>query len=371
MAKVLQVLGPSTGGIRRHVAVLARQLPARGWEVDVAGPAGVMSGLGIDQHAVDEHAVHEHTVDIRPSPAAVPGAVRRLRPLVQDATLVHAHGLTAGWVASLVPDCPPLVVTVHNLVLDEAAGRAAPALRWAESRLPRRADRIIAISDEVARRFTGLPGADRIDVVAPVGPEPEPDEARDVTRARLGVTGADPLVVLVGRLHPQKDIGTFLAAAARVRERISSARFAVVGEGPESHALQAQAEQLGLKAALVFTGPRPHAANEMAAADVVVCSSLWESFGLVVAEALQLGRPVAATAVGRIPEMVIDGQTGRLVPPRDAEALAAAIGDLLASPKLAARLAHAGQARVRERFGPQGLVDAVVASYRRSLHADA
>lgn len=357
--RVLQVLGPSTGGIRRHVGALTCALRDRDWEVDIAGPALV---------APDKANGSFHVVPIGARRDAL-AAIAALRRLAPGFDLVHAHGLTAGWLAAAARLPQPVVVTVHNLVVDAVVGRRAALLRPIEARLPGRVTRTIAISDEIARRFTGLPGAGRIDVIAPVGPRPCPDRTPAATRTALGVPEGTPLVVLVGRLHPQKDIGSFLEAATIVHRDEPEARFVVIGEGPEHERLAALRDRLGLRDTLELVGSRPHAANEMAAADVVVCSSIWESFGFVVAEALELGRPVVATSVGRIPEMVIDGETGRLVAPGGSRPLAAAITELLRSPTLAARLGAAGRDRVRRRFGPELLVDAVIHSYARALHA--
>ena len=133
---MLELLGPSTGGIRQHVAWLTGALRERGWTVRTAGPPGVLDDL-VEQDAV----------------VAVPRGWRALRGAIGRADLVHAHGLKAGWLASTVPRRPPLVVTVHNLVLDEVARRAAPVLRRLEGMLPGRVDAVIAVSDEIGRRF--------------------------------------------------------------------------------------------------------------------------------------------------------------------------------------------------------------------------
>ncbi|HAS13456.1 MAG TPA: glycosyl transferase, partial [Acidimicrobiaceae bacterium] len=110
-------------------------------------------------------------------------ARRALRPLLDGVDVVHAHGLKAGWLAATLRPRPPLVVSIHNLVLDEVAGWSAPLLRRLEERLPGRADATIAISGEVARRFAGRPGADRIRVIPPAGPPPVPMRSPQQVRA--------------------------------------------------------------------------------------------------------------------------------------------------------------------------------------------
>lgn len=351
--RVLQLLGPSAGGIRRHVAALTQGLPEQAWSSELAGPAGVMEGL----------SSQDHVVPVSMSPSTLRRARRALAAIAQDVDVVHAHGLKAGWLASTVRAARPLVVTVHNLVLDEAAGRSAAALRFLEGRLPRRVDAVIAVSPAIAERFAGLPGADRVRVVRPVGPPPVPQRTPDQVRADLGVPAGAPLVVCVARLHPQKDLPTLFRATAELRSALPDLTVAVVGEGPDEAALRALVDELGLDGTVRLVGPRPQAADEIAAADAVVVSSLWESGPLVVAEALELGRPVVSTPVGFVPDLIDDGTSGRLVPVGDPTALAKALGEVLAEPEAAAALGAAGQQSVRQRLGAQRLVAEVAAVY--------
>jgi hypothetical protein len=150
--RVLQLLGPSTGGIRRVVAATTTGLRARGWEVITAGPAGVLDGL-VDQDAV----------------VPVPRGWAELRRLARGVDVVHAHGLKPGWLAASVRPRAPIVVSVHNVVLDEVAGRAAKPLRILEGLLPRVVDRVIAMSPSIADRFGG-----RAVVIAPSAAPPVP-----------------------------------------------------------------------------------------------------------------------------------------------------------------------------------------------------
>ncbi len=347
--RVLEVMGPSAGGIRRHVAVLVDGLRERGWEVAVAAPPGAIDGL------VDE---------VTHAPIALgPGAWRarrQLRPLIERADVVHAHGLTAGWIAWFAGAGPKLVVTVHNLVLDEAAGATAPVLRALEARLPGRARETIVISEEMRRRFGGRGSDAHLHLVAPVGPIPQATRPASDVRSELGVPDGVPLVVLVGRLHPQKSIETLIDAVAMIERPL---RAVVVGEGPLEAELQARIDAAGVAERVALIGRRDDAANYQAAADAVVMCSRWEGFGLVVAEALHLARPVVATDVGPVGTMVIDGQTGRLVAPGDPGALAAALSSLLDDPVGAAAMGAAGAKLVAAQFDVDALTDAVVDVY--------
>ena len=319
----------------------------------MAGPSGVMDGLVPGAVSVP--------VSLGGS---TPRAVRAVRSLAARADVVHAHGLTAGWVAWAAGAGPKLVVTVHNLVLDEAAGAKAPMLRALEGALPRRAHDVIVISEPMRGRFDPQASDPRFTVIPPVGPEPVASRDREVVRKELGVHGSTPLVVLVGRLHPQKDIATLIEAVPLVP---GTPQVVVVGEGPQRAELQRRIEALGVGEQVRLIGARADAADYLAAADVVVLSSIWEGFGLVVAEALYLARPVVATAVGPVPSMVVDDVTGRLVPPGDPAALAAAVTDLLADPDHAADLGRAGAKLVRPHFDTDLLVGRVEDVYRNVL----
>lgn len=354
--RVLQLLGPSTGGIRRVVAALSGGLRERGWTVVVAGPEGVLDGLGGVDAVVPVPGGF--------SPGALRASRRALAGLVGGVDLVHAHGLKPGWLAASLRPRPKLVVSVHNLVLDEAAGRAAPVLRFLEGRLPSVSDRTIALSSEVAARFAGAPG---VVTIPPAADLPRPGRPVAEVRAAYGVDPDEQLLVTAARLHPQKDLPMLLDAVARLRAHVPGVRLLVVGEGPDGAAMQARAGELGLGGVVTFAGAVPSAADELNAADVVVISSRWESGPLVLFEALQLGKPVVTTAVGAAPDVVLDGVNGRLVPVGDADAFARAVADVLADPVAAAAMGAAGQASVAGPAGADAMVTATEAVYREVL----
>ncbi len=357
--RVLEVLGPSTGGIRRHVAALRDGLTARSWDIDVAGPPGVLDGLGGVDVAL--------SLPSRRRPLRAPQSALALGSVARRYDLLHAHGLTAGWVASIPRRRPPLVVTVHNQVLEPVHGRMAPLLRPLEKDLPRHVDAVIATEASIADHLRGA-GAPVL-VVAPVGPAPVVRRRATEVRATLGVGGRDPLVVAVGRLDPQKSFATLLEAAALLQSAWPSLRVVIIGEGRSRRELEQRIRDLGLAGAVRLPGESANAADELAAADVVAMCSLWESGPLVVSEALRLGRPVVATPVGHVREVIEDGVSGRLVGIGDVRALAGAIGALLADPAGARRMGEEGHARVEKVLGSDVLLDGVEAVYRRVLHS--
>ncbi|HNB96368.1 MAG TPA: glycosyltransferase family 4 protein, partial [Microthrixaceae bacterium] len=160
--RALQLLGPSTGGIRMHVAALADGLERLGVVAPVLGPAGVLEGTGTQAGVVP--------VPAGTTPVGLLRARRALAPWREDADVLHAHGLKAAWVAVRGRPRRPMVITVHNVVLDETAGRAAGLQRRLERAVLARADRVIAPSDAIAEGLVGTVARDRIRVVVPVSP---------------------------------------------------------------------------------------------------------------------------------------------------------------------------------------------------------
>ncbi|HKY16235.1 MAG TPA: glycosyltransferase, partial [Microthrixaceae bacterium] len=287
-SKVVELMGPAVGGIRTHVAELTRRLRAAGRDVVVAGPPDALGHLGRNDVVVDV-----------PAGLSPWGLVRARRQLGRvEGQLLHAHGLKAGWVAVGDPRRRPVVLTLHNLVLEESSGRSARVMRELERRLVRRVDRVIAPSPAIASGCEGLIAPDRLAVIVPVSPSPVPRRPRAEVRAELGADGAGPLVVVVARLHPQKDLSTFLRAMKLVAARVPDVRAAIVGQGPLEAELVRAIDELGLRETVRLAGPSDHAVDELAAADVVALTSVWEAVPLVVAEAAQLGRPIVSTDVG-------------------------------------------------------------------------
>lgn len=361
--RVLELLGPSTGGIRAHVAELSLRLEARGWGVVVAGPAGVMDGVGRQDAVV--------AVPSGWNPVAVRRARTQLRAVLAAAPfdVVHAHGLKAALVALGVGARPPLVLTVHNLVGGTAAGMKARVLGRVERSILRRSDHIVVISDEIAQHLAGLVPPERQTFVLPVSPRRSPDRPAAAVRADYGIAAHTPLVVVVARHHPQKDLPMFLRAMVQVHAAVPGVRAVMVGDGPERTGLEAECTRLGLAGVVSFAGFRQNPADEMQAADVVALSSRWEGSPLVVAECLALGRPLVTTAVGTVARHLVDGMSARIVPVGDHTAFAAALVELLGDRDRAAAIGAAGQALAASTFDPGHLVDAIEQVYRRVADA--
>jgi len=186
-------------------------------------------------------------------------------------------------------------------------------------------------------------------------------------QSELGVPVDGGCVACVARLEPEKDVHTLLRAMAEVISKAPEARCLVVGDGSEAVRLKHFASDLGVSANVVFTGYRQDVSSIVSAADVFVLPSLAEPFGLVLVEAMALGKPVIATRVGGPLEIVEDGVTGLLVPPADPAAMAEAIRALLADPERRRAMGEAGRARFEAQFTAERMARETVEVYRKVL----
>jgi glycosyltransferase involved in cell wall biosynthesis len=354
--RVALVLATSAGGIGAHVADLARRLAAEGAAVTVCGPAATNERFGFDtiapappqvpHGAADAGRVRFLPVEIsmgtHPSDTRAVAALRRMLAHAQP-DVVHAHGLRAGLVAALARRAraarAPLVVTLHNAVL--ARGLRGGASRLAERIVARSADVVLGASaDLVARaREAGAADARLAPVAAP--PLPPPRRTRAAVRAELGVPADAPLLLSVGRLHPQKGYDVLVSAAARWRDRLPRPAVVIAGDGPSYLGLAARIS--AVRAPVTLLGHRDDVSDLLTAADLAVVTSVWEARQLFAQEALRAGVPLVATAVGGIPDLV--GDAAVLVPAGDVDAVDRAVRRLLDDPPALERYAVLGQAR--------------------------
>jgi glycosyltransferase involved in cell wall biosynthesis len=192
-----------------------------------------------------------------------------------------------------------------------------------------------------------------------------PREAGLALRERWGVPERALLVGFAGRLVPQKAIDTLLEGFARYRQQSPlDPWLAIVGAGPLEMSLRRQAEQLGISSRVCWPGFHDDMPAVMRSFDIFALTSVYEGFGLVLAEAMASRLPVVATRVGAIPEIVLGGETGLLVQPREPQELAAALHQL-GSDEVRRRLGEAGQRRVLQEFTLERMCRETDELYRR------
>ncbi len=282
----------------------------------------------------------------RPFSPGMSGTMRLRRALASgDFDLVHSHAARAhGAVAAAGVGLSPRPWHVVSRRVDFAVARGIVGA-W---KYRRGADVYLAISEGVRRvLLSGGVAPERVRVVASGIDLGKFDRLtpRDHVRAQLGLDARTFAVGNVAALAPHKAQSDLLRAAARVLAKRSDVRVFMVGEGALRAELEALARALGISEHVVFTGFRADALDLLRAFDIFVMSSYLEGLGTSIMDAQALGVPVVATRTGGIPELVEDGVTGLLVPPRDPESLAAAILRFLDDAGLRGACAHAARVR--------------------------
>jgi glycosyltransferase involved in cell wall biosynthesis len=188
-------------------------------------------------------------------------------------------------------------------------------------------------------------------------------------KAALGFAAEDPVLLVVARLHEQKGHRVLLDALTAILERVPNAKLVCAGDGPLRSTLESQITSLGLTNSVRMVGHQLNVADWLALADVVVLPSFYEGLPLVAIEAMAAGKPVVATAVDGTPEVVIDGETGLLIPPGNSRELALAICRLLLDPLLRRTLSVAGYDYVRKNFTHERQVQLTEQLYLRAWKA--
>jgi glycosyltransferase involved in cell wall biosynthesis len=349
------VLGPSTGGIGTHVASLAAGLVERGDAVLVVGPPETEERFGFRAKGA---RFAPAPITAKPSPE-LPLAWWAARSALHGITgrgvdLVHAHGLTAGITAlGARPTGAALVTTWHNQLI--TAGLKRRLSDQIEKRLARGVDVALAASSDLHEHLVDLGARDAR--LAPVAAPPRVAVSDpDAIRAELGI-GDRPLLLSVGRLHPQKDYDTLIAAATRWKDL--SPVVAIAGDGPERERLQALVDASGADVRLL--GHRTDIADLIAAADLALITSQWEARQLFAQEVLQAGLPLVTTRTGGIPELV--GDAGVYFEVGDVDGLDRSVRGLLGDPARLAAYGEKGRARAATWPDEAQMLDALDALY--------
>ncbi|MER5944233.1 glycosyltransferase family 4 protein [Streptomyces sp. NPDC001928] len=323
--RTVQVLGGGNAGSSAHVRSLASGLVARGVRVTVAAP--VEADRAYDFTGAGAEHVHVPR-------SSDPASVAALRAACADADLVHAHGLHASFraVLALSGRRTPLVVTWHDRA--HAEGARAHLLRLLERRVVKAASVVLGTTSALVDRArrTGARDARLAAVAMPGRRHPveqdDPDRLRPKVRAELGSTGR-PLLIAVGTLERHRGYDVLLNASRAWRRLDPAPLVVIAGEGAMRAALQRRIEDEELPVRLI--GRRDDVTELLAAADIALLSSSWESRSVLAQEALHARVPLIATDVGGMSELV--GDAAELVPYGDPDALAQAVVRLLGDPE--------------------------------------
>jgi glycosyltransferase involved in cell wall biosynthesis len=266
-----------------------------------------------------------------------------------SADIVHAHGYKADIYAyfALRPSSTPLVSTCHtwydNNLLVTFYGKA-------DRRILRHYAAVVAVSEEVRQRL--LKAGVRKDKVHLVrnGIDLRPFDSAPPSLRSGTISDHPPLVGLIGRLSVEKGIDIFLHAAARVIAEIPSTKFVVIGEGPDRDKLESLIDALNIRENVTMLGRRDDMPSVYASLDMMVSASRQEGLPIAILEGMASRLPLVATAVGGVPTVVLDGQTGRLVPPENPESLASVIVTLLRNPAQRKSFGAAARRLIEEEF---------------------
>lgn len=364
LAVILSDLGGGTGDHLLSMLPLWRQA---GWAVRLQSEAPLTSRLAVDapiEYLGRRSRLLRFPVAQLVTLGRIAAGLRR-----HPADLVHTYFFWSIVYGRALKAAGRIRCLVENRE-DEGFswGRMEYAMLRRSQALP---DRVICVSEavrQVALRGEGLdPG--RV-VVVPNGVPlavPAPERAR-AAREELGYSDRDLVVGMVSNLNRAiKGVPYFLDAVPLIASAVPEARFVIFGTGRDEPSLRAAATERGLDRVLQFAGFRTDIERFYPALDVSVLTSLSEGLSIAVLESMNHGVPVVATRVGGNPELVVEGETGFLVPPRNPEAFAERVTALLRDPVLRRRLGAAGRRRVEERFDIRAAASRYLAVYEEVL----
>ncbi len=356
-----------TAGAERHLLRLLPGLQANGIDVHLIvlvqpdKPMDDFVALATDAGiSVERITIHRHA-DV----ALLPRLARRLRHLQPD--VVHTHLIHAdlyGVLAARLVGVRGVVISRHN----DNAFRYHPAARLLNRMLWRLSSRGIAISEALRQFCISVESANPHSVTKiHYGldlPRTDVSNHRAALRRQLNSPHDAILLGTVSRLIEQKGLQYIISAMSQLRNDYANLFLVITGDGALRSDLKTQVANAGLQDRVRFLGWREDADAVMAGLDVFVQPSLWEGFGLVLLEAMARDLPIIATHVSAIPEIVQDGETGLLVPPKDAAALADAVRQLVDDPQLRQKMGEAGRTRLDNHFSEAKMVEATAELYR-------
>ena len=385
--RVLRVIARlNMGGPALHVAYLSAGLKERGYDTTlVAGSlalgeesmSGVAERLGVPIVTVPElHREISPLRDLR-SVYHVAELIRELRPQI-----LHTHTAKAGAIGRMAAmlagsAVPPIVVhTFHGHVLRGYFGPLRSGFfRLLERSLAKRTTSLIAVSPEVRDDLVslGIAPVEKFAVVR-LGIELDsrvgsPDGNGQETRRLLGIPPDRFVVGWIGRMTGVKRTDDVLMAVKRLRDQGVDAVLCMVGDGPDRDTVEHRAHELGIVRDSFFLGYQDDVAPFYAAFDALILPSANEGTPVSAIESLAGGRPVVATRVGGVPDVVRDGVDGFLVEPGDVDAMADRLAALAADTDLRRRMGDAGRSDVHQRYSVERLLDDIDALYRRLLAA--
>jgi glycosyltransferase involved in cell wall biosynthesis len=375
LAAVIEALG--RGGAERLLVDTARLLDRTRFELSVYTLFAARRDYAEALRVLEVPEVCLGLASLR----EIPRGVKALRAALREREIdvVHTHLFAANVVGRIAGrvERRAVVSTYHDADYEPVVRRGNRGLTAPKQAILRILDgatclwsrtMVVAVSEYVAasvrrrlrvppRRMTVVPNAVDTEVFAPDAGK------REAARSALGLPSTALVGICVGRLTPQKGQDLLLNAFVEVRRTVPSSRLLLVGDGAHRAEYEELSRRLGLGDAVQFLGVRADVPELLRAADLLVLPSRHEGFGLVLAEAMACGTPVVAARIGPVPEIVDDGETGRLFAPEDTKGLAAAVRDLLVDPEMRRRLGARGRREAEARFSLPRMVSRLESLY--------
>ncbi len=365
--KVLHIIGGGEfGGAEQHLLTLMRHVNPAEFELHAACFfSGPLAPLVVNEGFPAYVFPMQSKFDLSPV-NEIASLIRR-----EGFCIVHTHGVRANLIGRLAARrarVSRVVTTVHSVLHFDYPRRLDRLVnRLCENLTRRFTSRFIAVSEMLREQLVreGIPG-DRITTVyngLELG-QYNPLLSGLTVREELGLSPEQTIAGIIARLHPVKGHDSLLEAMARVAPDFPDLVLLVVGSGLERQRLEQAAEGLGIKDKVIFTGFRSDVPEVIAALNFLVLSSHSEGLGLIVMEAMAMQKPVLATRVGGIPEVVTSGRDGLLVPSGDPEALAQGIRTLAGDRELASQLAAAARQTIEAKFSAEKMGAETAALYQ-------
>ncbi len=362
------------GGAERHVTtLLPRMDPARFIpSVICIGEEGELFAT-LSTAGIEAKALRLRKSQVPRALRELVGAMRRLRP---DVVVLQGNNAeTLGRIAARIAGVEHTIVWKHAAQSGDAEPRGR-IRNTIDTALSRWTSAYFGVAEAQRPYLTGELGyLDAKIRIVHNGVDPTLFDVADDrgARAEFGFAADDLVVGIIAMLRPEKDHETFLRAARAVIDELPHAKFLVVGDGPARHRLEALCAELQIAPNVHFAGPRHDVARLLHAIDVFVLSSVTECFPISLLEAMACGRPAVCSDVGGIPEILVPGETGYLVPPQNPRQLADGLVKLLSDGEAMRRMGRAARDRIEANFeldssiaAAQQAIEDVVADQRAS-----
>src|SRR3989344_9134034 len=370
MTKILYIVTLSDrGGAQRYVVDLATNLPKDQYEVVVAaggnGPLfGQLSAQGIVVSQLKNLARQINPIKDIAAYLELKKLIKSVKPDV-----VHLNSSKAGVVGSIAAahaGVQKIIYAVHGFAFNESVSAWKKWLyRLAERRSARYKHALIFISafDRLTSASLGLSSRQQL-VTIHNGVNPPALLPQPQARQALGLPVDKIIIGSIANFYPTKGLATLVRAVGIISQRQPMLHLALIGDGIERPALEAEIKRLGLADRVALCGQRPQPGQYLGAFDIYVCSSVKEGFPFSILEAMAAGLPIVSTNVGGILEMITNSATGVLVEPKDPQAMADAITSLLSDQIQVDRLGRQAQQAVREKFSLERMIKETTKVYQ-------